>query len=217
MIDDDFFAEFKSPSTLKVATTNSHIKSYPAWVEQHKKPDKVRYMYDVVQSIYEVTKARVLTNDFTNIRDVTISNAQICRALGKSDRSHLKNYPLVVDLIVDCNKKIEQLIERASNRVNKSLIRKNKSQIKAELEKFRGKHEAKTQVELERLLNSEVLISFGDASQKIEQQKLEIVDLRREIAELKHANSNLQNFSHELQKRLFDLKLKQNNSVRIVE
>ncbi len=68
---------------------------------------------------------------------------------------------------------------------------------------IRGKHEAKTKVEMEHLIQSEMLVSHADAIRVHAEQQQTINELHKEIAEIKHANKSLQEEVRSLQERLF--------------
>lgn len=129
---------------------------------------------------------------------ITIS--KVAKQLGKQ-RSALKNHVRIIEMIKEENVKIEATLERASR--NKSTSRKSKSAIKAERDAYKEKYHIKIKSELETILNSELLISQADLFTKVSMMKVELAELRDELAQIKIANQKLQKEKHELEKTIF--------------
>lgn len=205
MSDNDFFAQFDKKKQEIKQENISEAKLYPAWVEQSNKPDKTRVMYDVVIKLFDETAEKIQTNTFTKASDIRLSQAQVCRETPfLTGRSGLKNHTKIVELMGLKNEELEKLFGEQKNRRRKSTVRKTKSMIKSELEEYKDEYLAKTQVELDRLINSELLISQADAHAEIEKLKVEKSALMKELAEIKYSNEKLQAEIMSLQQRLFN-------------
>ncbi|PKH85447.1 hypothetical protein [Colwellia sp. Bg11-28] len=200
---DDFFAgletnkpEIKLDAVLK-------IKEYPAWVEQKNKPEKTMIMYDVVIDLFDKAVAMIEDKSFTRATEVTLSQAQVCEAIPFfKGRSGLKNHPLIVDEMDARNKELVRLLAEYKEKTGKSTARKTLDMVKAELADYKEDYVAKTQIELDRLINSELLVSQSDALNEIARSKMEMAELRKELATVQHANTKLQNENFRLQQRI---------------
>mgnify|MGYP000225469012 CR=1 FL=1 len=203
MSDDDFFAGLET-NKLETKPAATEIKKYPAWVEQSKKPEKTRIMYDVVIDLFDQAAAKIKANTFTKATQVTLSQSKVCDAIPfLKGRSGLKNHERIVDLMNEQNNKLVKLLAERKQITGKSTARKTKGMIKAELADHKEDYVAKTQIELDRLINSELLISQSEALNKIAKYKIELAEIRKELAQAQHANTTLQNEKANLERRLF--------------
>lgn len=205
MSDDDFFAGYEKnkPDTQPEA---EQIKEYPAWVLMSKKPDKTKVMYDVVVGLYDKSVEKIETGNYKTAKDVILRKTQVCRAIpffSDTNRDGLKNHPLVEGEMKSRNEKLVKLLEKLKKKTGKSTLRKTLPVIRAELEECQAEYIAKTQTELDRLINSELLVSQSDALNQLATYKKELAEIRGELAEAKHANTKLQNENRQLQERLF--------------
>jgi len=201
--DDVFFVGLEANKPEIKPEVAAEIKTYPAWVEQSNKPEKTRIMYDIVIGLSDESAAKIKAKTFTKATEVTLSQAQVCQAIPFfKGRSGLKNHGGIVDLIGDCNDNLVKLIAKNKQKTGKSTARKTKSMVKAELAKYKEDYVAKTQVELDRLINSELLISQSDALSQIAKYKIELTEIRKELAEAQHANTKLQDENFRLQQRV---------------
>lgn len=199
----DFFSHFDKKKPELEPAAELKIKTYPAWVDQSKKPEKIRHMYDVVIDMFDLAATKIRNKTFTTASEVILSQAKICRAIPLKGRSGLKNHKKIVDLMDEKNIILERRIADIKEKAKKSTVRKTKAMINSELEEYKGEYAAKTQLELDRLINSELLVSQSDAMSIIADLKQTIKELRQELAELKSANAGLQNDNRNLQRRIF--------------
>lgn len=208
---DDFFAGLEKDKPENTQEFDLEIKRYPAWVEQSRKPDKTMVMYDVVINLFEEAKKKIEAKSFKNASEVTLSQAKVCENIPfLKGRSGLKNHPKIIDEIASRNKKLSKLLKQTKEKTGKSTARKTMEMVKAELEEYKRTYEAKTQAELERLLNSELLISQADALNQIAKYKKELAEVRDELADVKYANTKLQDENFRLQERLLSSTKKPN-------
>ena len=205
MNDDDFFAglETKKPEVKPEAAPI--IKTYPAWVEQSKKPEKTRVMYDIVIDLFDESAAKIKARTFTKATEVTLSQAQVCEAIPfLKGRSGLKHHGRIVLLMDERNDKLVKLIAENKQKTGRSTARKTIGMVKAELADYKEDYVAKTQVELDRLINSELLVSQSEALNQLSKYKVELTEIRKELAEVQHANKTLQAQKAALERRLFE-------------
>lgn len=204
MSDDDFFAGYETNKPELQPETEPEIKVYPAWVLKSKKPEKTKVMYDVVVDLYDKSVEKIEAGNYKTAKDVILKKTQVCEAIPFiNTRSGLKNHPLVEEEIEDRNEKLIKLLEKNKKKTGKSTVRKTLPVIKAELKEYQAEYIAKTQTELDRLINSELLVSQSDALNQIAKYKKELAEIRDELAEVKHVNTKLQNENQKLQERLF--------------
>lgn len=204
MSDDDFFAGFETNKPEVFHEAEPEIKDYPAWVLTSKKPDKTKVMYDAVVDLYDKSVEKIEAGNYKTAKDVILRKAQVCEAIPFiNTRSGLKNHPLVEGEMNSRNEKLVKLLEKFKKKTGKSTLRKTLPVIKAELEECKAEYVAKTQTELDRLINSELLVSQSDALNQLATYKKELAEIREELAEAKHANTKLQNENRQLQERLF--------------
>ena len=203
MSNDNFFAGLETNKSEVKPESAPEIKKYPAWVEQSKKPEKTRIMYDVVIDLFEEAAEKIKAKTFTKATEVTLSKAQVCDAIPfLKGRSGLKNHERIVGLMDERNDMLVKLLAANKERTGKSTARKTIAMVKSELADYKEGYVAKTQIELDRLINSELLISQSNALNQIAKYKIELTDIRKELAEAQHANTKLQNENFNLQQRI---------------
>ena len=206
MSDDDFFAGYEKNKPEVSHEAEPEIKVYPAWVLTSKKPEKTKIMYDVVVDLYNKSVEKIETGNYKTAKDVILKKTQVCRAIpffSNTNRDGLKNHPRVEEEMNSRNEKLVKLLEKFKKKTGKSTARKTKAMIVNELEGYKDDYEAKTQIELDRLINSELLVSQSDALNLIATYKKDLAEIREELAEAKYANTKLQNENRQLQERLF--------------
>ena len=206
MSDDDFFAGYETNKPEIRPETEPEIKVYPAWVQTSKKPEKTKVMYDVVVDLYDKAVERIETGDYKTAKDVLLNQTDVCRDIpffSDTNRDGLKNHLKVKGEMKSRNDKLVKLLNKNKKKTGKSTIRKTLPVIKAELKEYQDEYIAKTQTELDRLINSELLVSQSDALNLIATYKKDLAEIREELAEAKYANTKLQNENVSLQKRLF--------------
>jgi hypothetical protein len=209
MSDDDFFAGYETNKPDIQPETEPEIKVYPAWVLTSKKPEKTKVMYDVVVDLYDKAVEKIETGNYETATDVTLKKTKVCDAIPfLNGRSALKNHPLIEGEIEVRNEKLAKLILKNVERQGKSKVRKTKAMVETELEDYKEDYVAKTQTELDRLINSELLVSQSDALNLIATYKKDLAEIREELAEAKYANTKLQDENRKLQERLFTEKPK---------
>jgi hypothetical protein len=200
----DFFKQFEKEQP-KVEEVEVEVKEYPDWVLQTKSPDKTMVMFDVVIDLYEKAKDKIKRRDYDHTREVTLSNAQVIKSTSfLESRSALKNHAGIVAWIKLKNENLaKRLLDAKAKGKGVSTARKTKDTLKIELEEYKGKHEAKTKIEMENLIQSEMLVSHADSIRVNAEQKQTINELHKKIAEIKHANKSLQEDVRTLQEKLF--------------
>lgn len=200
----DFFKSFekKQPETKE---SEPEVKQYPAWVLHSNKPEKTMVMYDVVEELYEKARGKIKSNDYKTASEVMLSNTKVCENIPFfKGRSGLKNHKKVSDWVEKRNEDLAKQLLAAKAKGNaKSTARKTKDMLRTELNEYKSVHEAKTQIEMERLIQSEMLVSHADSIRVNAEQQQTINELHKEIAEIKHANKYLQKEVLSLQERLF--------------
>ena len=200
---DDFFSGLETNKPEVQLESTTEITKYPAWVEQSKKPDKTRLMYDVVIKLFNETAEMIKNKTFTKATEVTLSQVQVCKEIPfLKGRSGLKNHKKIVDEMGVRNKELLKLLGENKEKCGKSTARKTLSMVKAELAGYKEGYVAKTQIELDGLINSELLVSQSDALNQIAKYKKELTEVRKELAEAQHANTKLQNENFILQQRI---------------
>ena len=200
----DFFKQFEKKQS-EVKGPEPEVKQYPAWVLQSSNPDKAIIMFDVVEDLYKKAKRKIKSNDFKKASEIKISQSLVCENIPfLKGRSGLKNHSKIVDWIEERNKDlVKLLLEVKAKGSTKSTARKTKDMLRIERDEYKGKHEAKTKIEMEHLIQSEMLVSHADAIRVNAEQRQTINDLHTEIAEVKHANKSLQEEVRALQEKLF--------------
>jgi uncharacterized coiled-coil protein SlyX len=200
----NFFNKFKKEQP-KVDEVDVEVKEYPAWVLQAKSPDKTMVMFDVVEDLWEKAKDKIKINDYKTISEVKISDTTVCERIPFfKGRSGLKNHSKVKDWIKLRNEDLaKRLLDAKAKGAGKSTVRKSKSMLRAERDKYIDKHTAKTQVELFRLLEIDMLVDQADSIRVNAEQKQTINELHKQIAEIKHVNKYLQEEVRTLEEKLF--------------
>ena len=162
-------------------------------------------MFDVVVDLYEKAKDKIKRRDYEHTREVTLSNAQVIKATPfLESRSALKNHQGIVGWIKLKNEDLaKRLLDAKAKGKGVSTARKTKDMLRAERDEYIGKHTAKTQIEMEHLIQSDMLVSHADSIRVNAEQKKTINELHKEIAEIKHANKSLQEEVRTLQEKLF--------------
>lgn len=208
MSDNNFFDQFDKKQLEKKHEDVPEVKTYPAWVEQTKKPEKTRVMYNVVTKLFDDAVKNIKDGTFENATEVTLSQAQVCDAIPffkSKSRSGLKNHGGIKDLLDKKNKELAKLLVDNKEKPGKSKARKTIGMVKAELAEYKEEYVAKTQVEMDRLINSELLVTQSDALNLIAKYKKELTEVRKELAEVQHANEKLQKENFRLQQRILTM------------
>lgn len=200
---DDFFAGLETNISEGKLDAVPKIKEYPAWVEQSNKPKKTIIMYDVVIDLFNKAVEMIENNSFDRATEVTLSQTQVCEAIPfLNSRSALKNHKEIVKEMDARNKDLVKLLAEHKEKTGKPTVRKTLDIVKAELADYKEDYVAKTQIELDRLINSELLVSQSDALNQIAKYKIDLTEIRKELATVQHANTKFQNENFRLQQRI---------------
>jgi tryptophanase len=201
--DDVFFSGLEANKPEVKPEVAAEIKTYPAWVEQSRNTDKTRVMYDIVVRLFNEAAEMIKNKTFSKATEVTLSQTQVCEEIPfLKGRSGLKNHKKIIDEIDIRNIELVKLLATNKKKTGKSTARKTINMVKAELSDYKAAYVAKTQIELDRLINSELLISQSEALNKISKYKVELTLIRKELAEAQHANTRLQDENFRLQQRV---------------
>lgn len=194
---DNFFDGFEAKIEPQIETV------YPAWVMSSKSIELSKQFYNAVEEQFSSSKELIQNRTFNKISDLRITQSDICKKLGKQ-RSALKNHRNIIDLINAYNLTIEKMVDSIKN--EKSLVRKTKSQLRQDLENHKKSVTAKTKLELERLLSSNLIESHKDILYKFHAAQEELAASLRTNARLKQVNRALQDEVQALQRKIFQMK-----------